>query len=552
MNTFRKICSMVLVVTMMLNLIPSYGNNMITKEAGLVINSDYQVLVSDYSIGMGGPATEANIQPDAIARGPNGHMYVVDSHCDQIFRIDKDSNRVTVFAGTGKEGQSGDGGPAKNAQLLNPTDLVFDSTGENLYFLEGDNNKVIRKIEMSTNLISTVLNFNFKWPQPSGWAVTDIDLDQSNNIYFAVAGNPPSIYKWVQTEANPEKILDSSSDVMVIIFTLDNQANVYVADRTKIMKYDAISKTISRFAGSDTYGYSGDGGSAQNALLQSPRKLDVYNNNLYISSIGNNVIRRINLDTEIISTVAGNGSKGFSGDGGPALDAELSYPCGIVLDQEDNLFIADKDNLRIRKVSIDGNIATVAGLGPYYGDGINALGAVISGAEDIAVDSKDNIYFSDAANHVIRKVDFQTKVITTVAGNSQAGYEGDGGLATLAQLNTPAGLAIDQSDNLYIADRGNTVIRKVNTTTGTISTFAGTGTAGYTGDGIQANTSALNYPNDIEVDGLGNLIIADTYNNRIRCVEPSGTITTIAGTGQMGYTGDSDLANTLWYIPSTR
>jgi hypothetical protein len=242
--------------------------------------------------------------------------------------------------------------------------------------------------------------------------------------------------------------------------------------------------------------------------------------------------------------VAGNGTKGYGGDGGPAVSAELNNPNDVAMDSAGNLYIADFVNSRVRKVDTGGIITTVAGNGTqgYSGDGGAATSAEIKLPEGIAVDDSGNLYIADNGNSRIRKV--SGGIITTVAGNGTAGYSGDGGPATATELNYPTGVAVDATGNLYIADFQNSCIRKVSG--GIITTVAGLDQGpGYAGDGGPATAARLNYPTGVSVLPSGELFIADTFNNRIRKVDAAGIITTVAGNGTQGYGGDggpSDLA----------
>ena len=272
------------------------------------------------------------------------------------------------------------------------------------------------------------------------------------------------------------------------------------------------------------------------------------NGNLYIADRANHRIRKVSL-LGLVTTVAGTGDLGSSGDGGPATCAHLFSPFGVAVDANGNLYIADFGNNRIRKVSPSGIITTVVGTGTYGygGDGGPATSAFLSDPIDVAVDNNGNLYIADRGNHRIRKVN-TSGVITTVAGTGTYGYSGDGGPATLAQLNTPYNVAVDASGNIYISDSNNRRIRKVDTA-GIITTTAGTGTQGYSGDGGPATSAQLGYPHSLLVDGSGNLYFDDYYNHCMRKVSPSGIITTVAGTGDPGYSGDGGPATSaqLYY-----
>jgi hypothetical protein len=250
----------------------------------------------------------------------------------------------------------------------------------------------------------------------------------------------------------------------------------------------------------------------------------------------------------VITTLAGNGMGGFSGDGGQAKNARLCAPSGTAVDGSGNVFIADSANNRVRKVAPGGVITTYAGSGNNNCGGNNGGGCQRSGDNGqatqaklclptgLALDSSGNLYIADSGNNVVRKVT-PGGVITTFAGTGAWGSSGDGGPATSAKFAIPTGLAVDNSQHrVYIADTGNSKVRAVNS--GVISTFAGTGSAGYSGDGNKAVLAKLSYPTGLGVDPLGNVYVSDTGNHRVRCVIPKGDIVTYAGTGTAGFSGD--------------
>jgi sugar lactone lactonase YvrE len=296
--------------------------------------------------------------------------------------------------------------------------------------------------------------------------------------------------------------------------------------------------TISTAAGSGGFGYYGDGGPAISAQLNLPQSVAVdAAGNLYIADSLNNVIREVTPNGNI-TTVAGNGTAGYSGDGGPATSAQLSLPYGVAVDRAGDLFIADTANDVIREVTPDGNITTVAGTNTrgFAGDGGPANAAQLYGPYAVAVDAAGDLYISDSGNHAIREV-LAGGNIVTLAGNGEPGYSGDGGSAVSGRFYYPRGLALDPAGNLYIADFGNNVIRKISTS-GTVTTFAGNGQLGYSGDGGPATSATLNYPEGLAVDAAGNVYVADTLNQAIREISKNGVIATIAGNGTIGFLGN--------------
>ena len=296
--------------------------------------------------------------------------------------------------------------------------------------------------------------------------------------------------------------------------------------------------TITTVAGTGTSGYAGDAGQATSAQLNIPWGIAVdTSGNLYIADEINNRIRMVATDGTI-TTIAGSGTNGYAGDGSAATSANLNYPAAIAVDGSGNVYISDTGNHVIRKRAAGGTITTFAGtnVAGYYGDGGAATSAQLNLPLGVALDSAGNLYIADTLISMIRKV-ASNGTITMVAGSTLSGYGGDGGAATSAQLHEPFGVTVDAAGNMYISDTFNHEVRKV-TTDGTITRIAGTGTRGYSGDGGPATEAKLNYPEGLAVDSAGNLFIADSLNCRIRVVTPSGIITTVAGTGKFGSLGD--------------
>jgi sugar lactone lactonase YvrE len=260
--------------------------------------------------------------------------------------------------------------------------------------------------------------------------------------------------------------------------------------------------------------------------------------NLYFAETGSHVIRKFT-PAGILTTVAGTGVQGFSGDGGLAATAALDSPQGLAIDSSNNLFIADTNNHRIRRIA-NGIIATVAGTGApgFSGDGAAATAATLDRPTALALDSLGNLYVADANNHRIRYVSAVTGLISTFAGNGIQGFSGDNGPARLAAIDSPYGLAIDSANNLYLADTHNSRIRRIDAATAVITTVAGTAVPGFSGDNGLASAANLALPRGLTLDSAGNLTFADTANNRIRRVSAAGAIATIAGNGTQTFAGD--------------
>ncbi len=320
--------------------------------------------------------------------------------------------------------------------------------------------------------------------------------------------------------------------------------------------------TITTVAGTGNYGYSGDGGLATTAQLNQPTCAVVDSaGNLYIGDVITYTVRKVEAQTGIITTYAGNGAAGYSGDNGPASSASMYGPSACALDSADNLYLADVGNNVIRKVAASsGIITTVAGngfgagaaKGGFSGDGGPAKAAELYQPYGVVVDTAGTIFISDYGNQRVRKVDAATGIITTIAGNGTYGYSGNSGPATSAMIANPEQLALDASGNLYIAEQGASVVTKVNLSTGVISTIAGNGTVGpgngtenpkVSGDGGLATKAQLAQPQGVALDAAGNVFISDSNNQRVRMVSAStGIITTVVGT-TIGYAGDGGASN---------
>jgi sugar lactone lactonase YvrE len=303
------------------------------------------------------------------------------------------------------------------------------------------------------------------------------------------------------------------------------------------------AQLINTIAGNGTSGYSGDGGLATAAQLSSMSGVAIdVDGNLFLAEYNNNTIRKVD-HSGIITTVAGTGTTGYSGDGGPATAAEVNRPKAVAVDNAGNFYISEDDNNRIRKINSAGIISTIAGNGAatFSGDGGPATSASLNAPAGIAIDASGNIYIADYNNNRVRKVS-TSGIISTVAGTGTAGYSGDGGQATAAQLHFPVSVVVDATGNIFIADMYNACIRKVDSK-GLITTIAGTGTAGYSGDGASAIHAQLSNPSALALDSYGTLYVADYDNNRIRKISTDNIITTITGNGTPGFTGDGGPAS---------
>ena len=366
-------------------------------------------------------------------------------------------------------------------------------------------------------------------------------LISQNNIIFitTIAGNGTSVYRGDGSSATETGIKYPGH------IAIDAAGNLYITEYTNhcIRKVDT-NGTITTIAGTEIYGYSGDGGPATEAQLYQPLSIAIdAAGNLYIADSLNSRIRRVDTNG-IITTVAGNGTNGYSGDEGPAVEAQLYYPNAVALDTAGNLYISDNHNI-IRRVDTSGIITTIAGssINGYSGDGGPATEALLNRVTSLAVDAKGNLYISEFLNECVRRID-TSGIITTVAGNGTNGYSGDGGLATEAQLNYPSAIALDAKGNLYIAEYRNHRIRCVDTS-GIITTVAGTGINDYSGDGGPATEAQLNSPNGVALDATGNLYIADTGSYRIRRISPRAAFDALIYSGELVFAEKNGLAHVM-------
>jgi uncharacterized protein (TIGR03437 family) len=507
------------------------------------------------SVGDYGSALQAQLHlPSAVAVDKSNNVYIADS-ANNVIRI-VTAGIISTYAGDYIGGFAGDGSSV--IAFNNPSDIALDSSG-NLFVADSGN---FRIREISAGVASTFAGGGVAYTE-GGLATAEVlgnphgvAVDSSGNVYIAdsdsnriyrvdggkgtittVAGNGGLGYAGDGGTALTAQVNNPWS------VAVDTSGNLYFVDlfNARIRMVNS-SGSVSTVAGSGTTRYSGDGAAAQNAMMNTPLGVSTAPGGIvYVTDTNNQRVRRIGSDG-VIATAAGNGSAGFGGDGSAATSAQVAFPGGTALDASGNLYIADSANQRVRKVS-GGNIATVAGNGTagYTGDGSAATAATLNAPAAVAVDAAGNLYISDYSNHAIRKV--SGGIVSTLAGNGSEGYSGDGFAAAGAQLNRPLGLALDSAGNLYVADSGNHVVRRV-TPGGTITTFAGNGITGDSGDGGFATSAQLAAPTGVAVDAAGNVYITDAGAGHVRMVSTTGIIVTIAGAnGPAGYSGDGGPAS---------
>jgi len=588
---------------------------------------------------MGGVATAALLNfPTALAIDSANNVYVADAHNSEVRKITISTGIISRYAGTGKGGVSaGDGGAASAATMNNCYGIALDAAGD--MYISDTKNYVIRFVNVSTqvdrngNVILSDTNAEqLRLFNPVAGTITalagvgtsgnaigaalsgklngqlGISVDAANNVYIADAGNNvvrkvnasalspfaatgvaaagtvQSFYALLnqattissyQTGAGfadfttgavsgctlgssnaagsicaaPVTFTPQFPGVRLAPLTLTDSGGLqYTLGLSGVGNAPQISfspGTITTAAGTGAATYSGDGNAPEAAQLNQPASSVVDGaGTIYIADTANNAVRRIK--NGAITTIAGSGNAGFLGDGGAATSAQLSGPTALALDAAGDLFIADTGNNRIREISVQtGDISTIAGDGTanFAGDGGAATVAELMAPAGVAVDLTGNVYIADTGNNRIRLVSAATGFIATIAGNGTPALAGDGAAASAAELNHPSALALDFNGNLLIADTANAEVRRIVLSTGTITAVAGNGSAGFGGDGADATSASLSSPSGITVDASGDLYIADAGNNRIRQVLYSNSfITTIAGAGSASFSGDAGAA----------
>ena len=430
----------------------------------------------------GVPATQSGILPSGIGLDAAGNLYVADYFASSIRKVT--NGVISTLAGGGR-GFGGDGGPASMAAFNFPVGALAVTVSGDVLVADNEN---LRIRQVSGGRVQTV----------------------AGNGQYRLAGN-----------GGP-----ASSATLYLVKGLrtDSAGNIFLVEETlnRVRKI-ATDGTISIFAGDGILGYAGDNGPATSARLALPTFLATDTaGNVYVSDTLNNVIRKIDTN-QTITTIAGTGFSGYTGDRGPAKQAKLYEPGGLDFDGEGDLWFADSLNHAIRAITPGGDIVTVAGNGTagYSGDSGLSVAAQLNAPQAVRIfapgTTQESLYISDTGNNRVRRIRYINNqyVIDTVAGNGKAGYSGDGGMATNARLNQPQGLLLDSSGVLYIADFGNSVVRAV-TIDGVIRTVAGNGIYNDSGDGGPATLASLEGPFDLAFDSSGNLLISDLYANRIR------------------------------------
>jgi trimeric autotransporter adhesin len=484
----------------------------------------------------------------------HGNVYFSDLSTDRVYRIDSKGILIT-YAGSGTQGYSGDGGPATSAALFNPRSLVFDSSG-NLFISDAGNSRV-RKVTPAGIISTWAGNGNSGFSGDGGLAISAsfggnarIALDSGSNLYISDPDNhrirrvtaSGTIFTYAGNGADATAgdggPAQQASLQNPVALAFDSNSNLYIADsegnRVRKITPGGIISTV---AGTGVGGEAGDGGPATQAHLWGPTGVAVDSTGaLLIADLFGSRIRRVDPVTSLISTIAGTSQVGLAGDGGPATGASLYSPTDLFASGQ-TLLIADLGNFRVRSLT-NGVLSTIAGNGNYgyTGDGGIAGAASLPAPDGVVIDQAGNVNICDSFANRVRTVT-TFGIINVTAGGNTAGYSGDGATATAATMVDCQGIATDSTGNLYIADTHNRRIRKIDTS-GIITTVAGNGVNDFSGDGGPAVKASLSNPQGVAVDTQGNLYIADTGNNRIREVTAAGAIITIAGTGATGFSGD--------------
>ncbi len=508
-------------------------------------------------------ATNAMLQfPGHAVADSSGNIFITDSGNNRIRKIDTKTGVITTVIGNGQAGFSGDNGPALQSSLNIPSKIVFDPMG-NLLIADTANHR-IRLFDVKTGIIKTIAGNGRAGFSGDGGSPTEASLNSpkaitiapGGGIFIADTGNR-RIRRFDIKEARittiagtgmPGSLGEGELAIRANIgipedVDLDGANNLLIADsENSLIRSVARNNIIRTIAGNGRQNFGGDGNISPLAsidLLFDGGIVTDRASNIFFIDQSNQRIRRIDSKTGIINTVAGNGQKGFSGDGGSALQASLLNPRGIALDLTGNLLIADTGNNRVRRIDQAGSIRTIAGNGQpgFSGDNGVATNASLT-PTTVGVTLTGDIVIASADR--VRRIDSRTSIITTLAGNGQKGFSGDGGLATNASFNNISSVAIDKLGNLIISDQANNRVRRVDMRTRIITTIAGNGMRGFMSDGIPATMTSLAGPMGVTVDIDNNIIFADSFNHRIRRINVrTGMIQTLVGT-KRGFDGDGE------------
>lgn len=507
--------------------------------------------------GDGGRATAAQLDgPAGLAVDKDGNLFIADSSNNRIRRVGRDGV-ISTYAGNGQVGFGGDGGMAAAAQLSGVTGIAVDGAG-NVYFSQPGSHRVRRvRADGAISLFAGAGTAGFSG---DGGAATSallfnpqgLEVDAAGSVFIAdnqnhrirkvtAAGTISTVVgNGMQRFAGDGAAAELASLSGPADVALDVAGNLYVSDllngRVRMVNAAGVISTV-----------AGGGGLPQNgpalqASLPAPTGLAIDSEGrlIVVASYARQV-RRVSLLT--ITTIAGVLPGGGAGDNTPATSTTLLSPFGVVVDAAGNVLVSDQVDNRIRKISPAGIITTYAGTGLYgwNGDGSPATTAAIGAPRGMSLDATGNLFLISGAMSGVRRI-ASTGAVSTIAGTGAAGYTGDGGVATEARLNIPVSVAVDASGNTFVADTSNHRIRRVDAVTRVITTFAGTGEAGFSGDNGPAARAQLFQPRQVMFDGAGNLLIADSGNSRVRRISPAGVITTVAGSGVGGANGDGGAA----------
>jgi trimeric autotransporter adhesin len=499
--------------------VDSTSNLYIADSGNFRIRKVSNASVFSTVVGLGQPGNVYSNNPlNALLQFPMGlaltnqGMYVCDTGNSRVLFLNASNNQLSIFAGSASPGYYGDNGPATSAGLSTPSSVVVDNVGS-VYIADTSNN-VVRRVNISTGIITTFV----------GNGVTGFGGD--NGPASSAMLNQP----------------------FGLAFSPDF-ATLYVSDtgNSRVRKVTFSNSYIYAVSGAATPGFNGDGIAASSAQLWNPRGIATdASGSIFIADSTNNRIRKITAG--VISTVAGSSLPGFSGDGSAATSAQLYGPSNVFTMADGSFYFSDTNNFRVRKVASNGIISTVAGSGMFgfSGDGGPSSSSQVSNVIGLSIDSSYNLWMGDCSNNRIRQIIYSTGIITSIAGNGVGNSSGNGGLAINASTFAPCGLVLDRYGNLIESEFDSNVVRKITALSpflppywSNINVVAGVNNVAGFNDNVPAQSALLNGPFGLIYDPFGNLLIADCNNNRIRRVNSiTGNISTIVGTGIASYSGN--------------